>query len=240
MSHYDEHKEMFKLLTHEGDGALSTISVDVAGFPFGSVTPYCLDADFIPNILISSIAQHTKNIKANPKVSLLISESVGKTNKRSLSRLTYIGEAQKVSLDEDIKKRYLSYYPASESYFKTHDFSFYRINPVRLRFIGGFGKIYWIESTDLKVKNIFSGHEELSIVEHMNKDHAHNLRDYVRFYSGIECLENDALRMMGLDQFGVDLSLNDVKCRIDFKAPLQSPAEARSVFVEMAKVSKRS
>ncbi len=238
MSHYDEHKEMFKLLTHEGDGVLSTISVDVAGFPFGSVTPYCLDSDFIPNILISSIAQHTKNIKANPKVSLLINESDVKTNKQSLSRLTYIGEAEKVSHDEDIKKRYISYYPAAESYFKTHDFSFYRIKPVRLRFIGGFGKIYWIETGDLKLKNIFSSDDELKIVEHMNKDHAHNLKEYVRFYLGIECREGDALRMMGLDQFGFDLSLNEVKYRIDFKVHLQSPAEARSVFVEMAKASK--
>jgi putative heme iron utilization protein len=108
MSNYNQHKEMFKLLTQEGDGVLSTISLDVAGFPFGSVTPYCLDADFIPNILISSIAQHTKNIQANQKVSLLISESNNKTNKQSLSRLTYLALAEKVVQDEDIKQRYLS------------------------------------------------------------------------------------------------------------------------------------
>lgn len=235
---YNEHKEMFKLLTHEGDGVLSTISVDVAGFPFGSVTPYCLDRDFIPNILISSIAQHTKNIKANPKVSLLISETHTKTNKQSLSRLTYIGEAEKVVGDSDIKKRYLSFFPSAATYFQTHDFSFYRINPVRLRFIGGFGKIYWIEKSDLTLQNIFSIDDELKIVEHMNKDHHYNLKDYVRFYLGFECGEGDELRIMGLDQFGVDLSLNDTKHRIDFKAPLENPSQARSVFVEMAKEAK--
>lgn len=238
MSNYDEHKEMFKLLTHEGDGVLSTISLDVPGFPFGSVTPYCLDADFIPNILISSIAQHTKNLKANPKVSLLISETTHKTNKQSLSRLTYLGEAEKVVEDSDIKKRYLSYYPAAAAYFKTHDFSFYRINPVRLRFIGGFGKIYWIETADLKLKNIFSIDDEIKVVEHMNQDHGHNIKDYVRFYLGLECSKSDALRMVGLDQYGMDLSLNEVKHRIDFKTPLESPAQARSVFAEMAKASK--
>lgn len=238
MNNYNEHKEMFKLLTHEGDGVLSTISLDVAGFPFGSVTPYCLDRDFIPNILISSIAQHTKNIVANPKVSLLISETNNKTNKQALSRLTYIGEAEKVVDDRDIKQPYISYFPAAASYFKTHDFAFYRINPVRLRFIGGFGKIYWIEKRELSLQNIFSIDEELKIVEHMNQDHGHNLKDYLRFYVGAECGEGDTLKMMGLDQFGVDLSLNDVKHRIDFKAPLESASEARSVFVEMAKASK--
>lgn len=238
MSNTNEHKEMFKLLTHEGDGVLSTISLDVEGYPFGSVTPYCLDADFIPNILISSIAQHTKNIIANPKVSLLISERNDKTNKQALSRLTYVGEAQKVTDDEDIKKRYLSYFPAAADYFKTHSFSFYRINPVRLRFIGGFGKIYWIEKEGLKLKNIFPIDDELKIVEHMNNDHLHNLKDYMRFYLGIEFREGETLRMLGLDQFGFDLSMNEVKHRIDFKAPLESAAQARSVFVEMAHESR--
>jgi putative heme iron utilization protein len=238
MSIYDEHREMFKLLTHEGVGVLSTISLDVEGYPFGSVTPYCLDSDFIPNILISSIAQHTKNINANQKVSLLISETNNKSNKQSLRRLTYVGQAEKVTHDEDIKKRYLSYFPGAAGYFKTHDFSFYRINPVRFRFIGGFGKIYWIEKESLQLKNIFPINDELKIVEHMNKDHDHNLKDYVRFYLGHEWREGDSVRMVGVDQFGVDLSLNEVKHRIDFKGPLKSAAEARSVFVEMAKESK--
>jgi heme iron utilization protein len=237
MNNYNEHKEMFKLLTHEGDAVLSTISLDITGYPFGSVTPYCLDSDFIPNILISSIAQHTKNINADPKVSLLINETSKMTNKQSLSRLTYVGEAQKVTDDEDIKKRYLSYFPAATDYFKTHSFSFYRINPVRLRFIGGFGKIYWIEKESLELKNIFSINEELKIVEHMNKDHEHNLKDYMRFYLGLQSREGDSLRMVGLDQFGFDLSLDEVKYRIDFKTPLVSSAQARSVFVEMARES---
>lgn len=238
MSNYNEHVEMFKLLTHEGDGVLSTISLDVPGYPFGSVTPYCLDSDFIPNILISSIAQHTKNIIANPKVSLFINETNNQTNKQSFSRLTYVGEAQKVTDDEDIKKRYISYFPAASAYFETHNFSFYRINPVRLRFIGGFGKIYWIEKESLTLKNIFPVTDELKIVEHMNKDHMHNLKAYMHFYLGHENREGDVLRMIGLDQFGVDLSLNEVKHRIDFKIPLENVSQARSVFVEMANESK--
>lgn len=238
MTNFDQHQEMLRLLTHEGDGVLSTISLDVPGYPFGSVTPYCLDRNFIPNILISSIAQHTKNIMANPKVSLLISETNSMTNKQALSRLTYIGEAQRVEDDGEIKKRYLSYYPSAASYFKTHDFAFYRIMPVRLRFIGGFGKIYWIEKEDLKLNNIFTIEEELRIVDHMNQDHLQNLQDYVRLFLSSECGEGDTLRMTGLDQFGFDMSLNEEKHRIDFKTPLKNPSDARGVFVEMAKVSK--
>ena len=226
---------MFKLLTHEGDGVLSTISVDVAGYPFGSVTPYCLDMDFIPNILISSIAQHTKNIVNNNKVSLLISERSASTNKQAIARLTYIGNAIKVENIGPIKTRYLNYFPNAKDYFKTHDFNFYRIEPVRLRYIGGFGKISWIEKDELNIKNIFNSEEESKIINHMNQDHTHNLIDYLRFYLGHKHSEGDSIRMCGLDQFGVDLAINETKYRIDFKSELSQVSEARSQFVEMAK-----
>ena len=91
----------FNLLAGQGNGVLSTISLAVEGYPFGSITPYCLDEKFNPILLISSIAQHTKNIEANSKVSLTIIEENSDTNKqakaasltlemlkRSISRIT--------------------------------------------------------------------------------------------------------------------------------------------------------
>ena len=235
---YLQHNEMFKLLMGEGDGILSTISVDVGGYPFGSATPYCLDRDFVPNILISSIAQHTKNIRANNKVSLTISQRSSLTNKQAQGRLTYIGDAVKVLESEDIKQRYISYFPGSKDYFKTHDFAFYKIQAVRLRYIGGFGKIYWVENESLKLKNIFPGDEEARIVKHMNDDHGGNLKDYVRFYLKQAVGEGDLVRMCGMDQYGVDLAVNEVKERILFPETLASSGDARTVFVQMAKACK--
>jgi putative heme iron utilization protein len=228
--------EMFKLLTR-GDAVLSTHSIDVEGFPFGSTTPYCLDANFVPNILVSSIAQHTKNIVANNKVSLFISEQSSQTNKQALGRLTYLGEALKVTEDAAIKQRYLNYFPEARDYFSTHNFSFYQIRPVRLRFIGGFGKIYWIEKESLNVTNIFSIEAETKIIEHMNQDHLHNLKDYARSFLKHEAQTDDTFRLCGLDQFGFDLCVNGSTHRIAFEEALSDPSEARSVFVKMAKIS---
>ncbi len=226
--------EMFKILT-KGDAVLSTISIDVDGYPFGSVTPYCLDSHFVPNILISSIAQHTQNIKANNKVSLFINESSQQTNKQSLGRITYIGDALKVTNDADIKQRYLNYFPDAKKYFGTHDFSFYQIRPARLRYIGGFGKIYWVEKESLTMNNIFSIDEEVKIINHMNADHQHNLKDYARFYLKHEPQVTDSYRLCGLDQFGFDLSINESTHRIAFDQVLKDASEARSAFVKMAK-----
>ena len=161
------------------------------------------------------------------------------TNKQAQGRLTYLGEASKVENHEDIKNRYISYFPKSQEYFKTHDFSFYKINPVRIRYIGGFGKIYWIEKESLELKNLFGAIEEQKIVQHMNHEHVHHLKGYVRFYLGCEMTQEDQVRMCGLDQFGFDLSLNETKQRIDFKQALTNTDQARTVLVEMAKISSK-
>jgi len=122
------------LLLREYHGILSTHSIAAPGYPFGSVVPYCLDRDGQPVILISSIAQHTKNIQENSKVSLIVSE--GKANNvQAAARLTWLGNANIIADDEDISTRYYQYFPESRDYHKTHDFNFYRIELVRARYI---------------------------------------------------------------------------------------------------------
>ncbi|PPD16969.1 MAG: pyridoxamine 5'-phosphate oxidase, partial [Methylotenera sp.] len=89
-------------------GILSTHSAKFDGYPFGSVTPFVLDSDCQPIILISSIAEHTKNIVVNPKVSLLIFAEGA--DLQANARLTLIGEAAQIDKnDADLRARYLRY-----------------------------------------------------------------------------------------------------------------------------------
>ena len=67
-------KHARELLLKEYRGMLATHSKKMPGFPFGSVVPYCLDADGRPLLLISRIAQHTHNLQADGRCSLLIGE----------------------------------------------------------------------------------------------------------------------------------------------------------------------
>ena len=60
-----------RLLRRQQHGVLSTLSKKLDGYPFGSVTPFVLDHQARPVILISTLAEHTKNIAADPRVSLL-------------------------------------------------------------------------------------------------------------------------------------------------------------------------
>src|SRR5436190_6259417 len=104
-----------RLLLQESFGVLSTISLDVPGYPFGSVTPYCLDEQCRPVIYISHIAQHTRNIVADSRVSLTVVENGGPSNDvQAQGRITCMANAELVqdaSLSA-VRERYFRYFPS--------------------------------------------------------------------------------------------------------------------------------
>jgi len=217
------------LILEESFGVLSTISVDVPGYPFGSVTPYCLDRMGRPVVYISPIAQHTKNIVADSRVSLTVIERGVSSDVQSQGRLTYIANANEVVGDRDLAERYFRYFPSARQYDRTHAFVFFRLEPVRIRYIGGFGQIFWVEPQSFAMANPFSAAEETRIVQHMNQDHADMLRRLV----GGETVE-----MVGLDSEGFDVLKDDVKVRIPFPKPVTNTEEARQAFIEMGQRSR--
>ena len=130
-------------------GALSTISERLAGHPFGSVVPYVPDSDASPLILISRLAEHTRNIGADARVSLLIHDPA--SDLQAGARLTLVGQAAGVGHDsETLKARYLRYLPDADRLFALGDFALYRIAPRQIRWIGGFGDIRWIAGDDFR------------------------------------------------------------------------------------------
>ena len=217
-----------RLLLQQSFGVLSTISSDVPGYPFGSVAPYCVDQQCRPVLYISTIAQHTRNILSDPRVSLTVLDGNGGSDDvQARGRLTYIGDARRVGNEEvDIRDRYFRYFPSSRQYEQTHDFEFFRIEPVRIRFIGGFGRIYWLEASQFLIPNPFSPSQELGIIQHMNRDHS----DAIKHYMG-----GDSAEMIGIDDQGFDVLKSGGKVRVFFQTPIHNMDEARRALIAMAK-----
>jgi putative heme iron utilization protein len=143
--------EARRLLAKERVGTLSTQSVAMPGYPFGSLTPYALDAQGRPLILISALSQHTRNIEADARVSLLVYDTA-RPDVHDAARLTWIARAVAVpAADTQAKARYLQRFPEATRFFEAHDFTLYTLAPVRGYYIGGFGRIFWIEPKDLVV-----------------------------------------------------------------------------------------
>jgi putative heme iron utilization protein len=68
-------------------GVLSTISARHGGYPFGSLTPYALTARGEPILLLSQLAEHTRNLHADPRASLFV-QAAGAEDDQDAMRVT--------------------------------------------------------------------------------------------------------------------------------------------------------
>lgn len=197
-------------------GVLATQSRSLPGYPFGSITPYVLGASGDPVIYISTLAEHTRNIAQDARVSLTVFDPADADDPQAGARLTLLADAHALAGDAAAMagERYCRYFPAARAYADTHDFGFYALRTVRLRFIGGFGKIGWIEPDDIDLKNPLTA-AEADIVDHMNRDHVEALRAYGRHFFGCEA---GTVVMVGADPDGIDLLADGAPLRLPFQA----------------------
>lgn len=223
-----------ELLLKEYRGVLSTHSKKIPGYPFGSVAPYCLDGDGRPLLLISRIAQHTHNLQADGKCSLLVGER-GAEDVQAVGRLTLLADARKLQDTAEIDAaaaRYYRYFPQSSQYHRVHDFDFWVLEPVRWRFIGGFGAIHWLDHVALA--NPFAGLQggERGMLEHMNQDHAAAIAHYVQQAALPATAE---ACMVGIDSEGFHLRIGHAIHWLAFPHSCTSPGAVRQALVAMAR-----
>ena len=225
-------KHARELLLKEYRGVLSTHSKAMPGFPFGSVVPYCLDELGRPLTLISRIAQHTHNLQKDAKCSLLVGER-GAEDVQAVGRLTLLAEAHQLQDADAIAaaaERYYRYFPESSDYHSAHDFDFWCLQPVRARYIGGFGAIHWIDTVTLG--NAFAGEGERSMIEHMNADHANAIAHYVAL-SGLP--QHEPAQMVGIDSEGFHLRIGKSVYWLAFPTSCNSAGAVRQALVLLAR-----
>lgn len=128
-------------------GVLSTHSTTEPGYPFGSVTPYIVTNEGDLAIYISELAEHTRNIQHNNKVSLTIYQQPATQNPGAAPRVTCLADAvvaESISVSA-LRHQYNQQIPDAEMTLSLPGFSFYLLTLKRIRLIGGFGNIKWLE-----------------------------------------------------------------------------------------------
>jgi putative heme iron utilization protein len=127
-------------------GLLSTLSRRHGGHPFGSLVPYALDHRGRPVILVSRLAEHTRNMEAAPRASLLAHDAA--SDPQAGARVTLLGNAVPLDASNPAAERYRRLFPDSERLLALGDFSFFVLEPLGVRFIEGFGSIHWISAAE--------------------------------------------------------------------------------------------
>lgn len=226
-------REARQMLRSHRYGALCTLSKKLDGHPFGSITPYLVNHDGSMIILISSLAEHTKNIQQDPRVSL-ITHNQDSPHIQTQGRITVVGKAQIITDKDKAGTRYLRYFPEAQSYFDMHDFSFYRIMPQSLRYIGGFGKIHWIEADSYLVPPYPLIPQENDVISHMNMDHRKAMCHYCQHFYKIEVLH---VEMLGIDCDGFDVRADGKILRFNFPDMVLDAQQARHALIAMSRAA---
>ena len=219
------------------NGVLATIMRDnlgLDGYPFGSVVPFCLSQNNEIIVLISDIAQHTKNINLNSKVSMIL-HNTDQDNIQKGWRLTIVGDAKKATSEEAeiLAQRYERYFTDSSDYHRVHDFNFYTISPKKGRYINGFGEIHWVDFDRMIQPSIFDADTENEMITHMNEDHHDALLLFMQTKMAVTHPEK--VRLVQVDQYGFTIAHDEKFERFTFKKEAKSPMDIRLFLVEMVK-----
>ncbi len=226
--------EAVALLRRQRFGTLSTASARHEQWPFASIMPYGFLPDGAPVIYVAGIAEHTANLKANPRASLFVHPDIPAGDDAQVhARLTLMVEARPIAKDDadDAWARYVCRLPEAQGYVKAHDFELWRLAPIRARYIGGFGRIYWLERTAFVVNPAHDAlaPEAAGIIEHMNDDH----RDAMALLCEVHFKDTpERVEMVGVDQFGFDVVTERHRRRFEFSVPAE-PASVRQLMVEL-------
>lgn len=124
-------------------GALATYSAKLPGYPFVSHVPLALDGAGRPLLLFSRLAEHSRNLAADPRVSLMV--SVPGEDTQAQARLSLVGDLGPAEVAEPQRERYLRYHPDAADYLGFGDFSFYRLEVRAIRLVAGFAQAGWID-----------------------------------------------------------------------------------------------
>jgi heme iron utilization protein len=218
-------------------GALGTLDRET-GFPITTLVSVATDLDGVPVVLVSGLSHHTKNLLADPRCSVLLSEG-GRGDPLAHPRLTLTARAEQVR-DDTIRRRFLARHPKAKLYVDFPDFVFYRLIPLRMQLNGGFARAF-----DGDAGLILSGIEnragfaelEESAVAHLNDDHAEALALYARTL----CNMGDGhWRATGLDPDGLDLALGERTARIRFSPPLGDAKSLRLGLKQLADMARQA
>jgi putative heme iron utilization protein len=228
---FDPKSAAKKLLREARSGALATLTPG-SGDPYCSLVNVASAPDGSPLLLLSRLAIHTRNLLADPRISLMLDERK-QGDPLEGARVMLMGAAV-ASDGPDDRRRYLARHPQAASFAGFADFGFYRVALKTAHLVAGFGRI-----VDLAPPDVLIGIDdaaalidaEADIIDHLNGEHAETVRMYATKLLGAP---DGAWRCAGCDPEGLELQLGRSALRLPFRRRVASPGALRQLLKELA------
>ena len=218
-------------------GTLCTLAAEPAGYPYGSFVTVAFD-DGNPVFLVSTMAEHTRNLQRDPRASLLVAEG-GSEDPLANGRVTLLGPCAQIESDGGrARAAFLATHPTAAYYADFGDFAFWKLGVESIRYIGGYGRMSWVDAADWHAAEPDPLAAAASgVISHMNDDHADAMVLYCKAFS--RATDINAARMTGVDRYGFEMSAVTPQgprpVRLAFAEPVSTPEEVRAALVAMLK-----
>lgn len=231
---FDSAKVARGLLRCSRQGALATL-MTATGAPYCSLVNVAATPEGAPLLLVSRLAVHTRNLLADPRVSLMLDERrAGDPLEGARIMVGGTIELAAEAPPEAWRRRYLAAHPSAEAFVGFKDFLFAAIRIEAVHLVAGFGRIVDLGQKD--VLTDLTGAEALvaaepDIVAHMNADHRDTMNLYAtRLLGGAD----GEWACTGCDPDGMDFQSGSTALRLDFAERVLTPGGLRKVLKDTA------
>ena len=197
------------------------------GQPYTSLVLVASDLDGSPILMLSKLADHSRNIAADSRISLLLAPGIGAAEPLAEARLTLIGEARPEA-DGRFKERFLDRHPGAGLYAGFADFRCYRVRCRAAHLVAGFGRIRWLEGERLILgpEAVALWPEAGNLARRLNVEEPGLVERLGAAASG----EIAPWRLTGIDAEGCDFRTGERTARLDFAAPADSTVKALALI----------
>lgn len=134
------------LLRSRRHGVLCTAHARHAGWPFGSIVPYAVLPGGDPVVMLSAIAEHTRNLLAEPRCCLFVHEEAPGGDVQSLPRAALLCRAERLEGDaaDAAAQVFLDRFPEARASLAP-DSLVLALRTEHVRWIAGFGSMGWLD-----------------------------------------------------------------------------------------------
>ena len=128
------------LVAGHAHGTLATLTPD--GDPWASLVAYGVLPGGAPVLLVSALAEHGRNLAADPRASLVVAEAA-EGDPLAAGRVTLAGrvEAPAGAAAAAARAAFLAAVPAAAAYADFGDFALGVLHVARVRWVGGYGRM---------------------------------------------------------------------------------------------------
>jgi len=205
------------LLHQVPHGTLATHSRDPRGFPYPTGLPFAPTACHVPMILVSNLAEHTRNLQADARAGFLVAHPAGNSilDGQRLTMLGSFSPAPETSIAA-LTRRYLRYHPDAARYLELGDFTFWTMTLERMRYIGGFGAMGWLEAAALDPLEPLSDASELELLGLFDDFSA----------------RAPELELLGVDKYGCDMRRSETRNRFTFDKPKDEMVDLKAALID--------